>query len=262
VATSISTHRDAARLLWGLTGAAWLVLLALRLVPHGHLAHPAHAVAGVAAGVAWPLVIAAFAGGWLVMVAAMMLPTTVPMARMFTVVSAGHHAPAPARAAFYMAYIALWLAFAAVAFASAVGLQLLTGDAPHGLILAGALALAGAFQFSPLKQRCLTACREPAAFLFAHYRRGVAGAWSVGLRHAGSCLGCCWALMLVMFATGTADLAWMLGLTAVMVAEKTTRWGPRLVAPVGIALLAIAAVLAVGDLATLGTAERVHDHVH
>ena len=95
VATSISTHRDAARLLWGLTGAAWLVLLALRLVPHGHLAHPAHAVAGVAAGVAWPLVIAAFAGGWLVMVAAMMLPTTVPMARMFTVVSAGHHAPAP-----------------------------------------------------------------------------------------------------------------------------------------------------------------------
>jgi predicted metal-binding membrane protein len=68
--------------------------------------------------------------------------------------------------------------------------------------------------------------------------------------------------MLVMFATGTADLAWMLGLTAVMVAEKTTRWGPRLVAPVGIALLAIAAVLAVGDLATLGTAERVHDHVH
>lgn len=255
-------HRDPAPLLWGLTGAAWLLLLALEFVPLGHLAHAAHATAGLADGArSGSLVLVLFAAGWLVMVTAMMLPTTVPMARMFTVVSARRGSPGPVRAAFFGAYLAVWAGFAAVALAGAVGVRLLTGQAPPGLVLAGALALAGAFQFSPLKERCLTACREPAAFLFAHYRRGVRGAWSVGLRHAWSCLGCCWALMLVMFATGVADLAWMLGLTAVMVVEKTGRFGPRIVAPVGVALLAAAVVLALGELATLGTAQPA-GHVH
>jgi predicted metal-binding membrane protein len=260
-AVAVRPPRDPGPLLWGLTAAGWLLLVAFEFVPLGHLTHAAHATAGLADGVlAGSLVLVLFAAGWLVMVAAMMLPTTVPMARMFTVVSAHQGSPGPARAAFFGAYLAVWLGFAAVALAGAVGMRLISGDAPPGLVLAGALALAGAFQFSPLKQRCLTACREPAAFLFAHYRRGVAGAWSVGLRHAWSCLGCCWALMLVMFATGVADVAWMLGLTAVMVAEKTTRWGPRIVAPVGIALLAAAVVLALGGLATFGTAQPVHVH--
>ena len=119
-----------------------------------------------------------------------------------------------------------------------------------GLILAGTLALVGAYQLSPMKDRCLTACRDPFGFLWQHYRRGVRGALRLGARHALWCTGCCWALMLLMFATGVGSLAWMLGLTGVMVAEKTTRWGARLVVPVGIALLVAGAVM--GGLALLG----------
>lgn len=106
-----------------------------------------------------------------------------------------------------------------------------------GLVLGATLLLAGGFQFSSLKKACLTACRSPLEMLWRHYRRGAAAAWALGTRHALQCLGCCWALMLVMFATGAGSLAWMVLLTAVMVAEKTTRVGARLVAPVGVALL-------------------------
>jgi predicted metal-binding membrane protein len=76
------------------------------------------------------------------------------------------------------------------------------------------------------------------SMLWEHYGRGLRAAWRLGIRHALLCLGCCWALMLVMFAAGTGSLLWMLLLTAVMVAEKTTSWGARLVAPAGIAFIA------------------------
>jgi predicted metal-binding membrane protein len=105
-------------------------------------------------------------------------------------------------------------------------------------VLGGVLVLAGGFQFSELKKACLTACRSPASLLWQHYRQGVRAAWTLGVHHALRCLGCCWALMLVMFATGAGSLAWMLLLTGLMVAEKTTAWGARLVRPAGVALIA------------------------
>jgi predicted metal-binding membrane protein len=82
-------------------------------------------------------------------------------------------------------------------------------------------------------------------FLWQHYRRGPWAAWLLGARHGLSCLGCCWALMLVMFATGVGSLAWMLALTGVMVIEKTTRRGRRLVPAVGAALLIWGALMLV-----------------
>ena len=75
-----------------------------------------------------------------------------------------------------------------------------------------------------------------------HYRRGALNAWRIGLRHALFCLGCCWALMLVMFAAGVAHLAWMGVLAAIMFVEKATPLGERIVAPVGAALGVLAAV--------------------
>src|SRR5690606_29214040 len=101
------------------------------------------------------------------------------------------------------------------------------------------LLLAGGFQFSPLKEQCLSECRSPLGFLRRHYQRGLGAAWALGVRHGLFCLGCCWALMLVMFAVGVGSLVWMVGLTAVMVAEKTTRWGRRLAPVVGVALIAL-----------------------
>ncbi len=105
------------------------------------------------------------------------------------------------------------------------------------------LALAGAFQFTPLKDACLDKCRHPAQFLTRHYRRGTAGAFLLGVRHGAFCLGCCWALMLVLFAAGMASLLWMAALTALMVHEKTRPNGARAVPVSGVALLAAASVV-------------------
>ena len=105
------------------------------------------------------------------------------------------------------------------------------------------LLLAGAFQFTPLKDACLRACRHPASFLRRHYRRGPGGAFALGARHGMFCVGCCWALMLVMFAAGAVSLIWMAALTALMVHEKTRPSGARTVPLTGVVLLAAGSTL-------------------
>jgi predicted metal-binding membrane protein len=105
------------------------------------------------------------------------------------------------------------------------------------------LALAGAFQFSSLKDACLRQCRHPGAYLLRHYRRGVREAFELGRGHGLFCVGCCWALMLVMFAAGVANLWWMAALTAVMVYEKTGSGGRRAVPTTGLALLLFATLV-------------------
>ena len=102
---------------------------------------------------------------------------------------------------------------------------------------AGILMVAGAFQFSSLKESCLDACRTPMQFLGRFYGRGLGAAWRLGVRHGLFCLGCCWALMLTMFAVGVGSLAWMVGLTGIMLIEKTTRHGKRLAPIIGAGLL-------------------------
>ncbi len=195
--------------------------------------------------------VGAYAGTWVVMVGAMMLPTTIPVARLVASVTARITNPGPILPALFGSYFAVWTSFGLLAFAANLGVHAAAGRWPWlaahpGLVLASTLALAGGFQFSRLKDKCLTACRDPMTMLWQHYRRGPAGAWRLGTRHALSCLGCCWALMLLLFGSGVASLAWMLVLTAVMVAEKTTRWGARLSKPLGVALLGAASVIALG----------------
>jgi predicted metal-binding membrane protein len=113
------------------------------------------------------------------------------------------------------------------------------------LIAGGTLLTAGAFQFSALKDRCLSQCRHPGAFLVRHYERGLDGAFRLGRRHGLFCLGCCWALMLLMFAAGVANLWWMAALTALMVYEKTGSQGDRTVPVSGVVLLAWGALVLV-----------------
>jgi predicted metal-binding membrane protein len=228
--------------LWALAAACWVVLLVAALGSDAAQSHQ-HSAGRSALPV--------LAGSWLLMIGAMMLPTTVPMVRMYLVVSARQPRPGAARAAFFGGYVAVWAAFGLLALTGAMGLRA-AADAVPALdvgpraTLAGVLALAGGFQFSKLKRSCLTQCRDPRAFLYQHYRRGARGGWDLGLRHGLSCLGCCWALMLVMFAVGTAALPAMVALTAVMVAEKNTRWGARMATPVAVVLLAAAAAVALG----------------
>ncbi len=105
---------------------------------------------------------------------------------------------------------------------------------------AAVLILAGAFQFSSLKYRCLDKCRAPLSFLSQHWRGSAqaARAFLLGAHHGLFCVGCCWALMLLMFAVGTGNVGWMMGLGAVMAVEKNVTWGRRLSAPLGVGLLA------------------------
>ena len=107
---------------------------------------------------------------------------------------------------------------------------------------AATFAIAGAFQFSALKHQCLSQCRSPLGFFVRHYRRGVGGAWRLGLRHGLFCLGCCWALMLVMFGVGVGALTVMGVLAGVMVLEKVVPGGQRLTPVVGGLLLLLAAL--------------------
>jgi predicted metal-binding membrane protein len=189
-----------------------------------------------------------FIAAWQAMVAAMMLPSSLPLIRLFQAVSGTQEHAERARAALIAGYAAVWTWFGALAFLGDAAVHHTVDAVPWlherpWLIAGGVLALAGAFQFSELKEQCLSKCRMPAPYLMARYRRGAGAGFRLGAGHGFFCLGCCWALMLVMFAAGVAVLWWMAALTAVMVYEKTGRHGRALTPVVGVCLLALAALV-------------------
>jgi predicted metal-binding membrane protein len=184
---------------------------------------------------------------WQVMVAAMMLPSSLPMVRLFGTVSRQQPRPNVVMAAFLGGYALVWTAFGTAAFFGDLALHRTVDRTPwlashEWVISAGVLALAGAFQFSKLKDKCLQECRHPGAFLLQHYRRGVGEGFSMGRKHGMFCLGCCWALMLLMFAAGVANLWWMGALGALMFYEKAGRRGEEVTRVAGIGLFALAAL--------------------
>ena len=184
---------------------------------------------------------------WQAMVAAMMLPSSLPLVRLFAATATRQDRPRLVLASFLGGYAAVWSAFGLAAFLGDVAVHRTVDATPwlaerEWLIGGTALLSAGVFQFSGLKDRCLQKCRQPGPFLLAHYRRGPRGGFELGSRHGVFCVGCCWALMLVMFAAGVAMLWWMAALTAVMVYEKTGRHGAALSRPIGVALVALAVV--------------------
>lgn len=195
-----------------------------------------------------PIRLGLFAAAWFVMLGAMMLPTTIPMARVLWAVTARRARPGGARGAFWAAYGLVWLAFAFVALGGDTQVHNLVHhwgwlETHERVILGVTLVLAGVYQLSPLKEACLRACRSPLSLVAQHCTSSAAGGWRVGLAHALSCLGCCWALMLVMFATGVASLLWMAGLTLIMVLEKVSPFGARLGRPVAAVLVTAGAVV-------------------
>jgi predicted metal-binding membrane protein len=193
--------------------------------------------------------LAGYAAMWITMVAAMMLPSTVPLLRIFGEASSGQRHPGRLVAWLVAGYLVVWFLFGWIALGFDSGIHHTVDAIPWladrpWLVGAATLALAGALQFSKLKDRCLTQCRHPAAYMLRHYRRGTRAAFSMGLDHGLYCLGCCWALMLVMFAAGVADLAWMAALGALMTYEKVGRHGQRVRAAAGGAAFAMAVLVA------------------
>jgi predicted metal-binding membrane protein len=183
---------------------------------------------------------------WAAMALLMMLPGAAPMLLTYAEIAetaAAKGAAAVSPLVLAAGYLAVWIAFALVASGAEI---LLVRLIPHGsemaVLAAGAgLLLAGLYQFSALKHACLSRCRRPFAFFFAQWSDRVEGVFRLGLRQGIYCLGCCWALMLLMLFVGAMNLVWMAGLAAIMAAEKVTRSQtlPRIV---GIGLIAAGAV--------------------
>jgi predicted metal-binding membrane protein len=239
-----------ARLQRGLTAAiagAWALAIVAEATGKATLLHHDGLIEGsTRIWIALPVFLLA----WQVMLAAMMLPSSLPLVRLFARASARQPRPRAAMAGFLGGYALVWGTFGALAFVFDIGVHATVDSSPwlrdHDWILgAGVLAVAGAFQFSSLKYACLDKCRHPAQFLMRFYERGAAGGLRLGLRHGAFCLGCCWALMLVMFSVGVASLVAMAVLTGLMVYEKTQPRGREAVPVVGVAMVATALVVGV-----------------
>jgi predicted metal-binding membrane protein len=235
-------RRPGLLLVWGAIVAAWIVTLALVATGGGEYIVDHDAVLAEPR-FAWPLTVFLFLASWQLMTAAMMLPSSLPMIAAFLRVSRNDSHPRLAFGRFLLGYFAIWTGFAIAALAGDAGVHWLVDHVPavaerQWLIGGAILVLAGAFQFSSLKERCLDACREPITFLWTHYIARTRSAWWLGLRHGIFCLGCCWALMLTMFAVGMGSLVWMTALAGVMLIEKTSRYGNRLARPIGAFLIA------------------------
>jgi predicted metal-binding membrane protein len=231
-------------ILYGAIGIAWIVSLWAEATGsaaqfHHHALYESARPYWIAAG--------AVLLSWLVMTAAMMLPSSIGFVRMYAATAANAPAFPLAFSLFLVSYFAVWSLFALAAFTGDMQLHRAVDALPWlsahaNLIPAATLAFAAIYQFTPLKDACLRACRHPGMYLVRHYQRGAFNGLRIGLGHSFYCLGCCWALMLVMFAAGVAHLTWMAVLAVVMVIEKTAPHGERFVKPVGIAFAVLALV--------------------
>lgn len=180
---------------------------------------------------------------WSIMMVAMMLPSAAPTILLVAGVGRARraragHTTGPGRALtpiFVTGYLVAWTAYSVVAATVQWVLHgtLLVSDAMVSVspLLSGVLLVgAGAFQFTPLKDSCIAHCRSPLSALMSHWREGPSGAFRMGLHHGTYCVGCCWALMALLFVLGVMNLLWVTGLAVLVLLEKTLpggRWVTR-----------------------------------
>jgi predicted metal-binding membrane protein len=186
---------------------------------------------------------------WTVMMAAMMLPSAAPMILMFANVNrrrAARVATALPTSYFVLAYLLFWSAFSLAAttiqwwLSSAALLTTMSMELVSRPAAAGLLVVAGVFQWTPLKRACLQHCHTPFAFLMMYWRHGRRGAFEMGLRHGLYCVGCCWAVMALLFVAGVMNLVWVLALSILVLIEKLM---PRLARPAGAAMIVAGVVV-------------------
>jgi predicted metal-binding membrane protein len=224
----LSRTASEAAVLLVLAAGAWAATLAL-----------ARGMAGMAGTMGLGLV--AFVPVWTLMMAAMMLPSVTPTATLYAKTVQRNRA---ARIAGLVAgYLAVWTAAGLPAFGLAWLAGRLTGEDPGAahVMAVAVFAVCGIYQLSSLKDRCLAHCRSPLGLLL-HYGsyRGRLRDLRVGAHHGGYCLGCCWALMVVLVAVGVMNVAAMVGLAAVVLIEKVSPGGPAVSRLAGAAALALA----------------------
>ena len=216
--------------------AAWMMLWRNGAASDGS-AHAHHAASGF---------LLLFVSSWTVMTIAMMLPTSIPLIATFhTIVGQREERPLLV-ALVILGYLAIWATVGLVFYGAGVVLQQATAASAwlqtHARFSGGVILLiAGVYQFTPLKYRCLDKCRSPLSFVLGHWQgqHDRRNAFRLGAHHGLFCVGCCWALMLLMFVVEAGSVAWMLLLGAIMAIEKNVSWGRRLSAPLGAGLVTI-----------------------
>jgi predicted metal-binding membrane protein len=181
-----------------------------------------------------------YLGIWVTMTAAMMLPSAAPVVSLFAAVSR-----AVPTWIFVAGYVAAWTAYGLVAYGffrllTSLGAGWLAWDRAGPYAAGGAIAAAGIYQLTPLKELCLHHCRTPLHFVMHVWRGGRLGALRMGLDHGLYCVGCCSGLMLILFALGVMSVVWMGFVAGLVFAEKVLPYGYRLSRPLALALLALA----------------------
>jgi predicted metal-binding membrane protein len=205
-----------------LTAAGWLALALL--APGGSwswdvLCRPVAAASSLEQfAVTWPM--------WAAMTLAMMLPTAGPMILTYAEIAdtaVRQREPVVSPLVLMAGYVAVWFGFAVAAAALQWELAragLIDGNGTDRLVGGALFVAAGLYQFSALKQSCLTQCQRPFPFFFSNWTEQTFGVFKLGLRQGVYCLGCCWAMMLLMFAVGAMNVVWMAALGVLMTIEK------------------------------------------
>ena len=240
----------------GATALAWAYLVLMAGGMRGAMPDMPGMAHGATRAVPWtPAHFAMMLGMWVVMMVGMMLPAATPMILFFaTFVRRSReqgHRVAPV-GAFVAGYLAVWSAFASAATTLQWALDRAAMLSPHmatvSPVLGGAVLIAaGLYQWTPLKDACLGLCRSPVAFVMGRWRPGTGGAFRMGAEHGAYCVGCCWALMALLFVGGVMDLLWVAAITLAVLAEKLAPRGRWVARATGAALvLAGAWVVAAG----------------
>ena len=188
---------------------------------------------------------AGFFVAWLAMMIAMMLPAMTPVVKLYALASGQRRvAPLPY---FVAGYLVTWLLLGVPAYFAWRALQIPLAEGAQWVarLAGGAFIAAGVWQFTPLKEMCLRHCRSPMSFFLRYGGRieRPLGASRMGATHGVFCIGCCWAMFVVLVTIGTMNIGWMLVLTALIVTEKSFRHGPRVATIAGVAFLILGAVL-------------------
>ncbi len=254
-------RRDRIAILLGLAGTAaiaWLWLARMAAGMDAMAGMDGDGAGGMASGAAmairpwtagdWAMMFAM----WAVMMVGMMLPTAAPTTLVYAAIArkaASQGTPIAPTAAFVAGYVAMWTLFSVGATAAQWALDqaallspMMVASSPA--VGAITLAAAGLYQLTPAKDACLEHCRSPAHFLAAHWRAGTTGAFRVGLAHGAYCLGCCWALMGLLFVGGVMNLLWIAAITLFVLAEKVMPHGRLAGRASGVLMLAAGAFLA------------------
>jgi predicted metal-binding membrane protein len=185
-----------------------------------------------------------FLGIWLTMTAAMMLPSSAPMVLAYVRAS-----PNARGGSFVLGYLLAWTAYGLVAYAAfrllaGAGFRWLEWHRGGAYMAGAAIAAAGLYQLSPLKRACLRHCRGPLRYVVYGWREGRSGALRMGAEHGLFCVGCCWGLMVALFALGVMSLFWTAVVAAAIFAEKVLPRGERLAAGLALVLVALGLLVA------------------